>query len=62
MEAAERIGIRGTPTSVLQDGTVIPGYMPAGRLVEISNRAAESVVNWAAQYASELVNVQSHNP
>ena len=45
MEAAERIGIRGTPTIVLQDGTVIPGYMPAGRLVEISNRAAESVVN-----------------
>ena len=45
MEAAERIGIRGTPTIVLQDGTVIPGYMPAGRLVEISNRAAESIVN-----------------
>ena len=45
MEAAERIGIRGTPTIVLQDGTVIPGYMPAGRLVEISNRAAESIAN-----------------
>ena len=45
MEAAKRIGITGTPTIVLQDGTVIPGYMPAGKLVEFSNQAAQSVVN-----------------
>ena len=45
MEVAELVGVRGTPTIVLEDGTVIPGYVPAGELVERSNRAAESVVN-----------------
>ena len=45
LEAAELVGVRGTPTIVLEDGTVIPGYVPAGELVERSNRAAESVVN-----------------
>ena len=45
MEAAELVGVRGTPTIVLEDGTVIPGYVPAGELVERSNRAAELVVD-----------------
>jgi len=45
MEAAELVGVRGTPTIVLEDGSVIPGYVPAGELVERSNRAAKSVVN-----------------
>ena len=45
LEAAELVGVRGTPTIVLEDGTVIPGYVPAGELVERSNQAAESVVN-----------------
>ena len=45
MEAAELVGVRGTPPIVLEDGTVIPGYVPAGELVERSNRAAELVVD-----------------
>ena len=45
LEAAELVGVRGTPTIVLEDGTVIPGYVPAGELVERSNRAAELVVD-----------------
>ena len=45
MEVAELVGVRGTPTIVLEDGTVIPGYVPAGELVERSNRAAGSVAN-----------------
>ena len=45
MEAAELVGVRGTPTIVLEDGTVIPGYVPAGELVERSNQAAELVVD-----------------
>ena len=45
IEAAELVGVRGTPTIVLEDGTVIPGYVPAGELVERSNRAAELVVD-----------------
>lgn len=28
----EMIGIRGTPAIVLEDGTVVPGYIPASRL------------------------------
>lgn len=32
------IGIRGTPALVLEDGTVIPGYIPAARLVEELNK------------------------
>ena len=31
------IGIRGTPALVLQDGTVVPGYIPAKRLGEALN-------------------------
>lgn len=34
MSAAERIGIEGTPTMVLPDGRVIPGYVPAARLAQ----------------------------
>lgn len=33
------IGIRGTPAIVLEDGTVIPGYIPAARLGEALNKA-----------------------
>ena len=45
IEAAQLVGVRGTPTIVLQDGQVIPGYVPAGELVEIANAAAEQAVN-----------------
>ena len=32
------IGIRGTPAIVLEDGTVVPGYIPAARLGEALNK------------------------
>ncbi len=32
------IGIRGTPAIVSEDGTVIPGYIPASRLSEVLNK------------------------
>jgi len=35
------IGIRGTPALVLDDGTVIPGYIPAARLAEGLNKATK---------------------
>lgn len=35
MAAAERIGIEGTPTMIMPDGSVIPGYMPAAKLVQV---------------------------
>ena len=42
MVAAEQIGVRGTPTIVLQDGQMLPGYVPADELVERANAAADS--------------------
>ena len=38
-ELGNMIGIRGTPAIVLEDGTVVPGYIPAARLSEALNRA-----------------------
>lgn len=35
----QMIGIRGTPAIVLEDGTVVPGYIPAARLSEALNQA-----------------------
>ena len=35
------IGIRGTPAIVLEDGTVVPGYIPAARLSEALNKAVK---------------------
>ncbi len=32
------IGIRGTPALVLEDGTLVPGYIPAARLSEALNK------------------------
>jgi thiol:disulfide interchange protein DsbC len=37
-ELGNKIGIRGTPAILLADGTVIPGYVPAARLLEIINK------------------------
>lgn len=34
-EAAHRLGISGTPAMVLDDGEIIPGYIPAERLVKM---------------------------
>lgn len=35
----QMIGLRGTPALVLEDGTVVPGYIPAARLSEALNQA-----------------------
>ncbi len=32
MELVRKIGLRGTPALILEDGTLLPGYMPADRL------------------------------
>ena len=42
MNVAEQIGVRGTPTIVLQDGQILPGYVPANELVKRANAAATS--------------------
>ena len=34
-ELGERMGVRGTPALVLNDGTMIPGYRPADELIEL---------------------------
>jgi len=36
----QRLGVRGTPTIILEDGRLIPGYVPAGRLLKIVNQGA----------------------
>ena len=43
MEAAQLVGVRGTPTIVLQDGKTIPGYVPAGELIGLANAAAAAI-------------------
>lgn len=35
MDAAEQVGVSGTPTIVLANGDVIPGYVPADRLLQL---------------------------
>ena len=42
MVAAEQIGVRGTPSIVLQDGQMLPGYVPANELVKRANAVADS--------------------
>ncbi len=39
-ELGREIGISGTPAIVLEDGTLLPGYMPAERLAEAAGTAA----------------------
>ena len=43
MEAAGGVGVRGTPTIVLQDGKTIPGYVPAGELIPMAHAAASAI-------------------
>ncbi|MDP6290955.1 MAG: thioredoxin fold domain-containing protein, partial [Arenicellales bacterium] len=43
MEAAKLVGVRGTPTIVLQNGKTIPGYVPAGELIGLANTAAAAI-------------------
>ncbi|MAT83964.1 MAG: protein-disulfide isomerase [Gammaproteobacteria bacterium] len=35
LDLGRQMGVSGTPAIVLQDGTMLPGYMPAERLAEI---------------------------
>lgn len=35
MALGDVIGVRGTPTIVLGDGSIVPGYLPAAKLVEV---------------------------
>lgn len=37
---AARLGVSGTPTMVLEDGSVVPGYMPAARLSQALDQFA----------------------
>ena len=43
MQAAEGVGVRGTPTIVLEDGKTIPGYVPAGELIPMAHAAASAI-------------------
>jgi thiol:disulfide interchange protein DsbC len=33
----QAVGVTGTPAIILNDGTMIPGYQPAKRLIEVLN-------------------------
>jgi thiol:disulfide interchange protein DsbC len=37
-QVAREVGVTGTPTLVMQDGQVLPGYVPAARLNGILNQ------------------------
>ena len=39
-ELGQALGVRGTPTIILQDGQLIPGYVPAARLATMLDRSA----------------------
>lgn len=41
MELVQQFGITGTPTLVMEDGQVVPGYVPAQRLAASLEAAAE---------------------
>lgn len=42
MQAANQVGISGTPTLILDDGSLIPGYVPPQRLAELLDQHAGS--------------------
>ncbi|MCK5664745.1 MAG: thioredoxin fold domain-containing protein, partial [Thiotrichaceae bacterium] len=39
-ELGQRIGITGTPALVLSDGTLVPGYVPAAKLIPYLQKAS----------------------
>ena len=39
-EMGQMVGVRGTPTIILETGDVVPGYLPARRLLEALREAA----------------------
>jgi thiol:disulfide interchange protein DsbC len=34
-ELGQKVGVTGTPALVLEDGTLLPGYVPAARLQQM---------------------------
>ncbi len=41
LEVAAKFGVTATPTLILSDGTVLPGYVPAEKLADALDRVAE---------------------
>jgi len=42
---AREIGIRGTPAIILETGEMLPGYVPAAKLVQEINKQQAALVN-----------------
>ena len=40
-EVGQLLGVRGTPTMVLETGDLVPGYLPAGRLLQAIEEAKQ---------------------
>ena len=40
LQISRKLGVRGTPAIILQDGSMLPGYVPAKKLVNELNRAS----------------------
>jgi thiol:disulfide interchange protein DsbC len=38
-DLGQRLGVNGTPTMVLEDGTIVPGYVPPLRLSQLLDQA-----------------------
>ncbi len=38
MATARKLGVRGTPSIILEDGEMLPGYVPVDKLVAVLNR------------------------
>lgn len=45
MALADKVGVSGTPTLVLEDGTAVPGYVPASRLAVLLEGTGRGRVN-----------------
>jgi len=48
-QSGQHIGVRGTPTIVVDDGTIIGGYLPAKNLLASLGLASEPIAKAAAQ-------------
>jgi len=44
MKLADQFGVTGTPTIVLEDGEVVPGYVPAARLSRMLDEAKQAAL------------------
>lgn len=45
MALADKVGVSGTPTLVLEDGAAVPGYVPASRLAVLLDGAGRGKAN-----------------